>query len=297
MGKNKIRNSRIDTMVNLIWQTHDGDQTTFEQEYILRVLFNGVEYKKYFDNSSYQTILNNSVIVYSNNSNEVSDDFLKYLEKFRVNNYKFFLLHLSNEGLSHNFEYYVLSNHVIRNYFWSDIDLENVTFIPLGFKTGYYNENFTYRNLNEKLYDFCFIGQIKSDRQNLIDVLNTVGNSFIHTTNQWNCPTSLSQKECAEIYRKTKFVPCPMGWSHPDSFRIMEVLESGSIPILKTYENLDYFTKVWGKCPLPKVDSWDELNDLHDMDNETYKKLYSEVVEWYDKFKLDLSEKIKKLVM
>lgn len=283
--------------LNLIWQTHEGDQTTFEQEYILNVLFNGVKHEKIFDNGSLNTVVDNSIIVYSNNSGGVSDEFLNYLNKFKDNNFKFYLLHLSNEGLSHNFEYYNLANHVIRNYYRSDINLENCFFIPLGFKTGFYNENQTYRTLNDKKYNFCFIGQPKSDRVDLINILNELGNSFIHTTNQWNCPSSLTQKECIEIYKDTKFVPCPMGWVHPDSFRIMEVLESGSIPVLKTYNNLNYFTKLWGESPLPKVDSWDELVELSKIDDENYKNMYYEIVQWYNKFKIELSEKIKNITL
>jgi hypothetical protein len=297
VGKNKTRNKNFMSNLNLIWQTQNGDQTSFEQEYILEVLFNEIQHEKIFDNGSLNTVIDNSVIIYSNNSGGVSDDFLNYLNKFKDNNFKFYLLHLSNEGLSHNFEYYKLANHVIRNYYWSDVNLDNCLFIPLGFKSGFYNQNQTYRTLNDKKYDFCFIGQPKSDRNDLITVLNNLGSSFIHTTNQWNCPTSLSQMECKEVYKDTKFVPCPMGWVHPDSFRIMEVLESGSIPVLKTYNNLEYFTKVWGDSPLPTVDQWDELSKLSNMDNENYKKMYQEVIQWYDGFKLELSKKIKNIVL
>jgi hypothetical protein len=88
-----------------------------------------------------------------------------------------------------------------------------------------------------------------------------------------------------------------MGWVHPDSFRIMEVLESGSIPVLKNYNNLDYFSKVWGESPLPTVDDWGQLKELSDMDNESYKTMYHKVIQWYDNFKLELSEKIKNIVL
>ena len=87
-----------------------------------------------------------------------------------------------------------------------------------------------------------------------------------------------------------------MGWSHPDSFRIMEVLESGSIPVLKTYQNLEYFTKVWGDSPLPTVDAWVKLDELAQIESERYDELYSSVMRWYDRFKTDLAEKIRTIV-
>jgi hypothetical protein len=118
-------------------------------------------------------------------------------------------------------------------------------------------------------------------------------NVFIHKTNSWNCATSLSQDECISIYEKTKFVPCPMGWVHPDSFRLMECLESGSIPILKNYNNLEYFTKVWGDSPLPVVNSWDEIIDYYNMGNDKYNELYKTVFNWYLIFKENLNLKIR----
>jgi hypothetical protein len=54
---------------------------------------------------------------------------------------------------------------------------------------------------------------------------------------------------------------------------------------------------VWGESPLPTVDDWGQLNKLSDMDNESYEKMYREVIQWYDKFKLELSEKIKNIVL
>lgn len=277
--------------INLIWQTSDGDETNFEKEYITNFLFSKFEKIEFFDNKSYQTILDNSVIIYSNNSNEVSEDFLNYIQKFVKGKFKFYLLHLSNENLSHNFEYYNLANHVFRNYYDSNIQLSNCTFIPLGFKSGFLNGDTFDDQENNKKYDFTFIGQPKSDRFDLINLLKEKENVFLHTTNQWNCPTALTQEECGEIYKKTKFVPCPMGWSHPDSFRIMEALEWNSIPILKRYGNLDYFEKVWGDSPLPIVNSWEEIFKLN-LHIDDYTKLHKKTFNWYSNFKKDLSEKI-----
>jgi hypothetical protein len=80
-----------------------------------------------------------------------------------------------------------------------------------------------------------------------------------------------------------------MGWVHPDSFRLMECLESASIPILKNYNNLEYFTKVWGNSPIPVVNSWDEIVNYYNMDSNKYNELYENVFNWYSNFKLYLS--------
>ena len=280
--------------INLIWQTFNGDQTTFEFEYTTEVLFKNFEQNRIFDDGKLSTVLDNSVIIYSNNSNNICEEFNNYLNKFVENNYKFYLLHFSNEDLKHNCEYYSKAKHVFRNYYDSNIVNSNVTFIPLGVKSGFINKN----NINStiKEYEFSFIGQPKSDRQELLSVMEQMENVFIHKTNSWNCPTSLNQNECISIYNKTKFVPCPMGWIHPDSFRIMECLESGSIPILKKYDNLEYFNKVWGDSPLPIVNSWDEIKKYYMMDDEKYNQLQNELVKWYFDFKLNLSNKIYNII-
>jgi hypothetical protein len=84
-----------------------------------------------------------------------------------------------------------------------------------------------------------------------------------------------------------------MGWVHPDSFRLMECLESGSIPILKNYNNLEYFTKVWGDSPIPVVNSWNEIVKYYNMDNNQYNELHNNVINWYSTFKSSLALKIK----
>jgi hypothetical protein len=73
----------------------------------------------------------------------------------------------------------------------------------------------------------------------------------------------------------------------------MECLESGSIPILKNYNNLEYFTKIWGDSPIPVVNSWNEIVKYYNMDNNQYSELYNNVFNWYSTFKSDLVSKIK----
>ena len=283
--------------INLIWQTSEGDQTQFEFEYTTKLLFNQFEQNKIFDYGSLSTVMDNSVIIYSNNTNSVSNEFINYLDKFLEKGYKFYLLHFSNEDLNHNCEYYSKANHVFRNYYDSNIKLDNVTFIPLGVKSGFLSEEDNFQIQNSKKYNLSFIGQPKSDREELLHVMERIESCFIHKTNSWNCSTSLSQKECIEIYKSTKFVPCPKGWVHPDSFRLMECLESGSIPILKNYDNLYYFKNIWGETPIPVVDSWEEVSNITNMTNEEYEQLYDKVGSWYSKFRIQLPEKIKNTIL
>jgi len=278
--------------INLIWQTLQGDQTDFEYEYTTKILFEKFTQSKHFDYGSYSTVLNNSVIIYSNNNNCVDDNFLNYLKKFEEQKFDFYLLHFSNENLNHDTSYYSKAKHVFRNYFDKNILEKNVTFIPLGIKSGFLNHHKSVETVGKK-FDFSFIGQPKSDRYELLSVLEKLEKNFIHKTNNWNCSTSLSQEECKSIYRETKFVPCPMGWVHPDSFRIMESLESGSIPVIKKYDGLNFTEFTFGKNPLPVIDDWNSLNDLLKLD---YESLYTLVHSWYQNFIESLKDKIYKTI-
>ena len=68
---------------------------------------------------------------------------------------------------------------------------------------------------------------------------------------------------------------------------------TNSIPILKNYNNLEYFTKVWGDSPIPVVNSWGEIAEYYNMDTDNYNQLYNKVFNWYSEFKIQLTSKIK----
>jgi hypothetical protein len=281
--------------LNLIWQTQKGDYTTFEYEYLTEILFAEIPHTKIFDYGSLDTVLDNSVIIYSNNQNEISSEFQEYLDKFVNLGYKFYLFHLSNENFSHNCEYYKKANHVFRNYFNDNVNQSNVTFVPLGFKSGFYNSKKNLNDCNEKHINITFIGQPKSDRFELLDVMETIENNFIHTTQNWNCVTSFSPEKSIEIYKKTKYAPCPMGFVHPDSFRICEVLEWGVIPIIKKYEGKDYFQNIFPDHPFPVVDEWSQVDEI--IKDKNYCKVSEKTYNYYSEYMKSLQEKIKKIVL
>jgi hypothetical protein len=276
-------------MFNLIWQTQNGDETEFEYEYLTEALLKNTTCEKYFDNKSYKTVLNNSIIIYSNNRECVDSDFENYLEEFSKRGYVFYLVHLSNENLSHNSSYYSKATKVFRSYYDPSISLSNVYYIPLGFKSGYLNLNFDSKQECGKRHDFCFIGQLKSDRYEMLESIKQYSsNSFIHLTQSWNCRNSLSTEECKKVYNQSRFTPCPMGWVHGDSFRIMESLENWSIPILKSYNGFNYHTKIWGENPLPKINSWQDLQDFSNLSEHEYEIFFNKVFDWYQDYRKNI---------
>ena len=285
--------------INLIWQTPKGDYTTFEFEYITEILFKNFNQNKIFDNGTYETVIDNYVIIYSKDNEDrtpIPNEFINYLDKFIEKKYNFYLLHLSNEHKGHDCWYYDKANYVFRNYYFDDIKNNNVKYIPLGFKSGFLNKDKSNELL--KKINFSFIGMpYKQDRMEMVNIIKN-NKSFLHLTSRWNCPTALTPKEISDIYKMTKFVPCPMGNVHVDSFRITECLESGSIPVVKLYNENDYFEKIYPNHPFPKIKTWNELNILikeYDDDNK-YKELYETVISYYENFKQNLNSTIIEII-
>ena len=236
--------------------------------------------------------LENMLIVYSCDSIYINENLKKYLQVYIDNKIKFNLYHISNENLNHDCYYYDYANIVFRSYYDPKINKKNVYFLPLGYKAKFGLIDEKPLKYSEREYDTNFIGQLKSDRFSLLGVINGVDNKFIHVISGWNSTDSLSTGKMCEIYNKTLLIPCPMGNVNPDSFRICESLESGSIPVIKKYENYDYFDKIYGESPIPKVNDWGELPDLLDEIKKNPDEKITEIYEWYISFKIKLKNKI-----
>ena len=285
----------MDKKIHLIWQTPEGIQNLYEREYLTDYVFRETEHDFRVDEAKYSLVMDCSVVIYSCNSPDAPRELKRYLREFRRKKCRFALFHLSNECLAHSYGYARHAAGIFRNYYDPRLTGKNITFVPLGFQSGFLNHSHATLEASERPHAFAFIGQFSKteDRMQLADYLQHRRDCFIHATNAWNCPTSLGVSECREVYQRTRFVPCPKGWAHPDSFRIMESLECGAVPILKRYGDTDYFDKVWGSSPLPKVDSWEELDHYHDMDSDAYRALHGTVMNWYGQFRDDYPKRVR----
>lgn len=283
---------------NVIWQTTAGLYTEFELQYIQCYLLKDIEYNAFFDYNACSAILDNSLIVFSNDSPKLTPELEEYFKKFDKLNYNYSLLHLSNERLSykHDFKYYKRAKHVLRGYYDPRIKLKNVLTIPIGFKSGLLNtENIT-PTIFEREYRWAFIGQLKKDRKEMHDALISSQPNYVYLTSKWDAPEQLTVEKIIEIYKKTIFIPCPMGFCNPDTFRLNEALEWGCIPIVKKFNSTDYFVNVYGKHPFIVVDKWaDATTIIENMcrDTEALENYRQSIIKWYAAFKFELQNKIK----
>jgi hypothetical protein len=103
----------------------------------------------------------------------------------------------------------------------------------------------------------------------------------------------------ADIYKQSVFIPCPFGNINPDSFRIMESLEYGCIPVCIKFKGIDYYKYVYGDHPFIIGNTWQECLESmnHYLNNsELLLKKQLEIRNWYSRFIHNLSDDIASIV-
>jgi hypothetical protein len=291
-------------MINIIWQTEYSNkpvitnETSIQFEYITKVLFKNVEHINYFDNKEYKTILDNSIIIFPNRIPSISDEMKEYLNKFHLLKYNYILFHLGDEIYHDNYDYYSNAKHVFRFYYNKDIKFNNVTTPAMGFISGYMNNGETINLSKYRDISVTFIGELKHDRQLLVNSISNIKNNFIHCTRSWGDPNQIPIKNVIDIYKKTLFVPIPKGYDdRGEGCRPYEALEWGCIPILKTVNGVDFYRHVLGEHPLPTVDNWSDIKSLIDkLMNDDVDSLIIKVNNWWTTFKEKLSNNIGDIV-
>ena len=114
--------------------------------------------------------------------------------------------------------------------------------IPLGYMSGFLlNKPFVYKeqtieDINNKKYDFSFIGEEKNDRITMLDIFSkNFKKSFIHVgkTNWSEIENqNIKPSEIFNIYKNSLFVPIGRGNQNLDCFRLYETIISGAIPVV-----------------------------------------------------------------
>lgn len=121
----------------------------------------------------------------------------------------------------------------------------NTLHIPLGYTNGC--KAFSL----EKKYDWSFIGEIKKDREEMLNVFSQLPNHFIGDKIK-------SEKMC-EIYSQSTFVPCGRGNSSLDCFRLYEASMNVAIPVVVgSEEEIKCTFKYEENPPWIFADTWEE---------------------------------------
>lgn len=272
---------------HVVWRTQPGKQTDFEFEYLHEVLLGATPHRADLSGGPAES---GALIVYSCDRPDVDPKQASFIRS--VPNHS--LLHLSNETLNHHAGYYREARVVLRSLYDPEIAMPNVLAVPLGFKSGFLKrEPVTFEKPRRLVW--CFAGQMKKYRRPMEEAFREVRPFHLHSTSGWDSKDGLTTQQMRDLYAETVFAPCPFGNIHPDSFRIMEALEHGCIPVSIRFLDTDYFRYTFGNHPFIIAPSWAEAaRTIRDLaaNPERLRQMQESAHSWYIRFKTDLAEDV-----
>ncbi|MFT4202932.1 MAG: hypothetical protein QM610_03375 [Chitinophagaceae bacterium] len=279
-------------MFNIIYQTTKGPQTDFENQYWNDWLLENIAKDVYYDNGSCQTILPNSVVVYSTNHYRLKQPLLDYIGSLDNP----VLVHLSNEGQNHHAQYYKKARAVFRTASWNPASAyANVFTLPLGFQSGYMNDRMGDVALYKRDFAWVFAGAIKQNRQVMLSALESIHPHWYFKSTDWGSADAKTTEELVAYYKNAVFAPSPFGNINHECFRTMEALEWGCIPVTTYFLGEDCYRYIYGDHPFLVGKDWKDAADQMKQllaDRDTLQKKQKEVWDWYQNFKKELQADI-----
>ena len=268
-------------------------------------LFDGVKINEYsYDDDPSK--IDRPILMFCYDGVGMPDEVLAFSEKLPN---RFFCYHRSNEFnymqhyptlLQNKVNPYGNSVHSFRANYCPAFDVPNVTHTPLLWGKGFGKMIQPKKKIPK--YRSAMIGAMKSDREQVLKIMEYMGDYFHFANDGWLSEDMLKPEECMEIYGSSVICPCPAGNVHPDCNRFAEILNAGGIPVLREYWNRDWHCRIYGfDSPIPFVKSWNELPDVYNMvvnkgvynfAMEIHKWWYAKRIEIRDNFQNILLEKI-----
>lgn len=196
------------------------------------------------------------------------------------------LVHLSDEKLRHRNSLYSKFDVVFRNYFDPRIAWRrNVVFLPLGWTSAFGGDPIEPKTSPSLSWSFC--GASKADRKLMVNHFVNIPGGFHHFSSGWNSSDQIPAEHVRDIYSDSLFVLCPQGNAHVDTFRVMEALQAGAIPVGIRFLGRDFLRYTFGNHPFVVGDSWsDAASRVEELlvDKQRTLLYQRSVQEWYTSF-------------
>lgn len=275
------------------------NQGKFEEEYLKKLIIpdgkNFFVTPEEFNNIDKTTLEESEILIYYSVGNEIIENeifaFLRKLDK------EYILVQLSDETLIAQSYEFKNAKIIFRSYFNPNKSSRNIITIPVGYQTGYFQEKEV--ETGRRKYIWTFFGQIYSSRKIMINKLLTLEPNYKHQSKSFMSEDILQPQDTIKIYRESIFAPCPFGYINPDTFRVMEVLEGGCIPIVSKFRSIDYYKYVFGDHPFLVINNWNEAIEKMEeylKDDELLIKKQNEIQTWYKSFKKNLKFDIENFI-
>lgn len=233
--------------------------------------------------------------------------------KLRLQNNKIVLFHLTDNlnrdfnRVIYQYSDLVLTTHYIANIF-NDSDFHNkILWVPYGFKSGVGPRNpNTLRDASQRRYFGSFAGYLGQpvsycNERKLFHAVALACEEYIVLR-----PTEMFNKGFNACYYSillecSIFCPCPAGYS-PETIRLFEALEMGSIPISLKHDFIGN-SLCLPEPPFPLINSWEELpklleelKALYVRDIQSISRLQLACISWWNIYKKSISSQIAKLL-
>jgi len=287
-------------MIKLFWNTHNQNKPNPNKsnEENTRDKIWGIYHKDYSDKWIYEILnkikfeviqserdlKNEDILIIVDSSIEEKEELYTKLELICS---RMFLIHLGDESgaydssLIYNKFNYVWRAFCLNRYF----NNKKVSCLPIGYKSG----TLFKKEIVERKYKWAFLGTPhKSSRHDLLFQFSDIEPSFSHKTKKFNNKI-LEVSEMSEILTSTKFIPCPNGFFHPETYRLYEALECGCIPIVENAYK--YYDRLFPNNPFIKVDRWIEAKPvIRGWGDDLIKQKLEECRTWWSQYKNQLQE-------
>ena len=277
--KSKSSNSDSKEAVNLTWGNYHKKNS---DKWIFKVL-NKINYNLI---ENINSIKSNDILIIVDSNVETKEEFYN---KLKLLCSKIFLVHLGDETSSHNLSnIYDNCNHVWRTFCTSRYFNNNrISCLPIGYKSGTVFKN----NTDVRKYKWAFIGTPhRSSRHDILFQFSEIKPSFCHKTSKFN-EKIIEVGKMSEILSSTEFIPCPNGFFHPETYRVYEALECGSIPIVENA--FKYYDRLFPNNPFIKIDRWIEAKTIiQKWSKEQVNKKREECKTWWAVYKSGLQQEI-----
>lgn len=256
-SREMVHPGRGSPMLDVIWL---GAYTRWERPWVNEVLLSELPHRNFVYPALPSSNLARVLIVFSENGSTPNRTVLELLDSFAQAD----LLLLSDESLAQRAKHYPRARRFLRAYY-SPLDFphKDAFCVPIGFLDGFAKgkEAGIWAESGVREKSWAFFGQVKNrSRRRMVRAFSGLdGGRKDHVllpTNSFADSQGASRSEIAAHFDVTNFVPCPPGNIHPETFRVMEALERGAIPVVVRFYGLDIMRLVFGKHPFLVGSSW-----------------------------------------
>jgi GR25 family glycosyltransferase involved in LPS biosynthesis len=192
------------------------------------------------------------------------------------------IIHLSDEfNFENKNQYNQLGNHCelfLREYHHDGYEYtENTIHIPLGYCNDADLEGKYIPTIEERTYNWSFVGDMKSDRWEMLEQFSKIDRNFTGT--------QVSKSDMMNAYINSVFVPCGRGNSTLDCFRLYEASMAGAIPVVVgSREEISCTFKYEENPPWIFAETWEAASNYCKEllnDYEALQKMQDNLLYWW----------------